>query len=301
MPRLVPPLILFVCALLFISGGRYFSPAPLDLILGASAKKERRVEITIINAPAQNEANETYEGQVEANESDASSQDEARTIDENNAPPPTSQAASARSDGLQTLLANLGYPFADGSLQKSACASGQTCVVNGVLRGLNFSELYCRAVAFSRGREMPKYAPSPSQSFEVMQFWSSRRPTGLDAIYLVSEPFTLSGSLFSERGTLKGSLSLSFNARWRFPCEMSESWQSVSLPLRCVAKRGQSSLDCSLDLRALIESLSGVAAKASEPTRQKQIDELRENLQEQFKRRVRERPNIEEIDLRYLF
>ncbi|MDR2638898.1 MAG: hypothetical protein LBC09_03555 [Helicobacteraceae bacterium] len=322
--RLAPLLVFLICALMFISGTRYFAPSPLDLLLGARIGVERRVEITIVQPPRQIEANESLS--EEANETSrnadngalsdldnldnlndlndlgalgALTQEETQDLPAQTEQPITPQPT--KQDALQKLLNGLGYPFASGDLQKRSCANGQTCAINGVLRGLNFSELYCRAVAFSNGREMPKYAPSPSQNFETLQFWLSKRPAGLDAIYLVSDPFVLSGSLFTEKGALQGSLSLSYNARWRFPCEMSESWQSVSLPLRCVARRRQASLDCSLDLRALIESLSGVAAKASEPARRKQIDELHENLQEQFKRRVRERPNIEEIDLRYLF
>ncbi|MDR0664544.1 MAG: hypothetical protein LBF86_03380 [Helicobacteraceae bacterium] len=300
--RLTPPLVLLFCVLLFILGANRFAPAPLDLLFSRS-----RVEIAIVRAPPKAqfyalEENATLSDEINA--TDAESVGEANLSQEPSVvyeplieEPPTPK----KMDGLQRLLTNFGYPFASGDLQKRACASGQTCAANGVLRGLNFSELYCKAAAFSKGREMPKYAPSPSQSFEAMQFWLSKRPAGMDAIYLASDPFVLSGSLYEERGALKGSLSLSYNARWRFPCEISEGWQNVALPLRCAVRRRQNALDCSLDLRALIESLSGVAAKTSEPARQRQVKELQENLQEQFKHRVRERPNIEEIDLRYLF
>jgi hypothetical protein len=275
--------------------------------MGVKRSEERRIEIAIVNAPRQIETNETAIAEEyatpppDANETASAVEPPQEAIAMPPATPVEPPYSPPKLDGLQRTLIGLGYPFANGDLQKSSCANGQTCAVNGVLHGLNFAELYCRAVAFSQGREMPKYAPSASQNFETMQFWLSKKPAGLDAIYLVSDPFALSGSLFADRGALKGSLSLSYSARWRFPCEMSESWQSVALPLRCVARRRQPSLDCSLDLRALIESLSGVAAKASEPTQRKQIDQLHENLQEQFKRRIRERPNIEEIDLRYLF
>ncbi|MDR2152871.1 MAG: YeaH/YhbH family protein [Helicobacteraceae bacterium] len=319
MYRLAPLIVFLVCVLLFISGARHFAPSPLELLLGRGERVEIKTIKTRIAAPQEivvksAETNETAEINASAAEIVETTETDADSIDADlplepidaNAPPteeiaPPNPPTPPKLDALQKLLTNLGYPFASGDLQTKSCANGQTCAIDGVLRGLNFSELYCRAAAFAHGREMPKYAPNPTQSFEALQFWLSKKPVGLDAIYLASEPFVLSGSLYTERGALKGALSLSYNARWRFPCNIDEGWQNVSLPLRCAVRRWQNALDCSLDLRALIESLSGVAAKASEPERKKQIDDLRENLQEQFKHRIRERPNIEEIDLRYLF
>ncbi|MDR2034719.1 MAG: hypothetical protein LBP89_08855 [Helicobacteraceae bacterium] len=304
MYRLIPLLAFLLCVLFFISGTRY-SPSPLSLFLG-QRNIGKKVEIIVINdrnlsvieanATQEIEGNETSE--IATQESRDSTAIESQT-DSRQEQSHTEQAQ--KKDPLETLLFNFGYPFASGAIEKNSCSNGQTCAQNGVLRGINFSQLYCRAVAFSKGREMPRFAAEPSQSFESFQFWLSRRPAGMDAIYLVSDPFVLSGSLFVERGVLRGALTLNLSSKWRFPCEMSEGWQSVSLPLRCAVRRGQNSLDCSLDLRALIESLSGVAAKTSEPQQKVEIDELRENLQDRFKNRIREHPNIQEIDLRDLF
>ena len=216
---------------------------------------------------------------------------------------PQQPTRSAPNDDLSRLLAQFGYPFASGSFQKELCSEGMTCAKNGVIYGVNFPDLYCRAAAFSKGETMPRRTQNRTQKYEQFQFWLSQNRSGMDAIYIVSEPFLLSGNLIASRNELRGDLTLAMIADWRFPCKMDEGWRSVELPLHCAAaKNGE--LSCSLDLKKLIESLSGVAAKATETTQRNEINQLSRDLQEQrrlYQNRKKERPEIEEIDLRNLF
>ncbi|GHS89840.1 hypothetical protein FACS189487_10820 [Campylobacterota bacterium] len=204
-------------------------------------------------------------------------------------------------DHLRPILGEIGYPFASGEIQKRGCSNNQVCAVSGVIRGIDFEEFYCRAAAFAGGQQMPKFNPAPVQNYEVMQFWRSRRPFGLDAIYVKSDEFILSGSLFADKRILKGRLTLSLNAPRRFSCDIGGGWYDIVLPLNCAARRNETTIGCSLDFKTLIESLTGVAAKTTEPERRQKIETLRENLIDRFRNRIYDRTKIEEYDLRDMF
>ncbi|GHV01325.1 hypothetical protein AGMMS49521_1310 [Campylobacterota bacterium] len=299
MYRFAPIALFIVCALMFISGVRFLaSPSPLGLLLGLN-DQEISPDPTATQSyikPHQTEA-ETIEETTIVILGDESYKQHT-TIEQQPVQP---LKAMIKNDALLELLTVAGYPIANGNLQ--SCDNGQICAQDGTLRGVNFPELYCRAAAFSKGEQMPKAVKNRAQPFEVLQFWLSQKPIGLNALYLVSDPFILSGDLSTVNGDLKGNLTLALISDWQFPCKMDRLWHGIDLPLICSAQKN-SELSCALDLRRLIESLSGVAAKATESAYRTQINTLQDDLvkrERQFRNRIRQRSNIEEIDLRELF
>ncbi|MDR3163406.1 MAG: hypothetical protein LBT81_06085 [Helicobacteraceae bacterium] len=291
MYRFVPIAVFFACVLLFMYGVKYFSyPSPFSLLTGHSPAPVVSDTLTV-------EGNLSYPVVQEA---DAESTTATVITQE---PPRIPPKPQQKKDDLYAELQRIGYPFAEGSFYRSRCVSGQICAQNGRLLGINFSELYCRAAAFSKGKAMPRLEGRRTQKYESMQFWLSRKPKGFSAIFLISDPFVLSGDMAEERREMKGSLTLALIADWNFPCEMDRLWNGIDLPLNCVIPRN-GELSCALDLKKLIASLSGIGAKATELEKKKEIETLQGDLREQqkrFKNRIRERPNIEEIDLREYF
>ncbi|MDR0746327.1 MAG: hypothetical protein LBE89_00350 [Helicobacteraceae bacterium] len=293
MYKFAPIAVFIIYVLLFIFGVRYFSsPSPLSLLIGHSSTA------IVSSAPPP----------LEENRSDPPAAEEtgvenAVTTTIAQEPPRIPPKPPQKKNELYAELQKIGYPFAEGSFYKSRCVSGQICAQNGTLLGINFSELYCRAAAFSKGKAMPRLEAKRTQKYESMQFWLSRKPKGFSAIFLVSDPFVLSGDMAEEKREMKGSLTLALIADWNFPCEMDGLWKGIDLPLNCVIPRN-GEISCALDLKKLIASLSGIGAKATELEKKKELEALQGDLREQqrrFKNRIRERPNIEEIDLREYF
>ncbi|MDR3347715.1 MAG: hypothetical protein LBN32_03780 [Helicobacteraceae bacterium] len=278
---------------------------PLNTMPQKRIKEESSVVIIIADSADQNlGANATRSDRASWTESN-NSEKPTEPLEPPKSPPIALRDANRTKrikDELLAMLSKNGYPFATGNLVLG-CADGQICAEHGELLGVNFPELYCRASAFAKGQDMPKTAVRLKQSYESLEFWLSHTPMGINAIYLVSDPFVLSGDMTQSGDALEGELTLALNADWNFSCKMDRIWQGIDLPLLCNVKKN-SALHCALNLKKLIGSLSGVAAKTTQTEQKEQIRTLHDNLQErekQFRDRVRERPNIEEIDLRPLF
>lgn len=206
---------------------------------------------------------------------------------------------------MRDFSKELGFVLVSGALVSGSLSGGAVRLENGVLRGVNFPELYCRAAAFAGGKPMPP-APSPrEQPFETMDFFL--KPDGgvsLESLRVAQDPFVLEGALATVNGALRGHLFLSLNGPWKNRCGVDENWQQIALPLRCEAPKG-GTLSCALELKKLIESLTGVAAKATEVKQKAEIQKLEQDIRKErekfFKNRVKERPVMEEHDLRPLF
>ena len=194
-----------------------------------------------------------------------------------------------------------------GQLIAGDFSGGLVRIDNGVLGGVNFSELYCRAAAFAGGKPMPKAPAVREQIFEQLTFTynPAAKDARLENLLLIKPPFRLSGELHpASGGRLAGHFGLSLTAPWENRCGVDAMWQQVTLPLHCKAdKNGE--LFCALELKKLIESLSGVAAKTTEVKQKAEIQQLEKDIRKErekfFKNRVKERPIIEEHDLRPLF
>ncbi|MDR2906126.1 MAG: hypothetical protein LBU73_09250 [Helicobacteraceae bacterium] len=275
----------------------FFAPSPLAMLLppentADAAETTQTTPLAAIQIPA--DLNKT---------SETNKTDESNELNETNAtdatyPPPKEPLSPP--DSLK-ILADMSFYFASGELTRADCEDGQVCAKNGELRGVDLAQFYCRADAFARGRDMPRFAPNPKQPYDRLVFTLSRRPDALESIRLKASRFLLEGSMFADQNVLRGELTLYADGEFpRPPCNINEGWRSVRLPLNCQVQRKAAAMECSLNYKKLIEDISGVAAKAT-PGERRELEELRDNLQERFKKRKLDRSYIKEYDLRDMF
>ncbi|MGE4295971.1 MAG: hypothetical protein AB7E49_09750 [Campylobacterales bacterium] len=216
---------------------------------------------------------------------------------------PLKAPALPKADGGKRFFDSIGFPIASGKAIDEK-TSGRIQLESGYLNGIDFSELYCRAAAFAGGKPMPKAPAVRRQPFDRLEFDYRPAETALRDLTAIEGVFVLSGELIAQKGVLSGAMSLSLNGPFKNRCGVDETWQQVTLPLRCEASKGKP-LSCALELKKLIESLTGVAAKATEAKQKAEIQKLEQDIRKErekfFKNRVKERPVIEEHDLRPLF
>lgn len=194
---------------------------------------------------------------------------------------------------------------------------GKKVVLNsGTINGINFKELFCRAKAFSQGKFMPKGFNEKFYRFDKAEFEKTANKIEYKNLIIRSDNFVFYTDLIAAKNRSKAYLAMTklFNNR----CGVDENYLEIILPLWC-ENRGEQ-LSCALDLKELIETLSGVEAKVTKKEIKDEISKLKkeietsreeliknieekdlEKLKKEFRNRVKERPTIEEFDLRDLF
>lgn len=193
-------------------------------------------------------------------------------------------------------------------------AEKKIVLTDGVIKGVNFHELFCRAKAFSKGEFMPRAFKENFYRFNKAEFEHSGG--SYSSLTIRSNSFLFQSDLIDDNKRSKAYLSMT--KMFKNSCGLDESYLKVTLPLWCQNRGGE--LSCALDLKELIEILSGVEAKATKVEFKEEIKKLKEEistsreqlikdieerdleqLRKEFKGRVKQKSNIEEIDLRELF
>lgn len=192
---------------------------------------------------------------------------------------------------------------------------------NGVVYGINFEELFCRARAFSRGEFMPRFTNEKIYRFDSARF--VQNGSKFTDITIETNHFIFKAD---QLDSTKRNAEIVMTKLFRNSCKLDSSFVGIILPLKCEIKSDK--LTCALDLKKLIDNLSGVEAKATKIEEKKEIRKLKEEiiekreelikiisetdeekkdlidlkeLKKEFQKRKIKREQMEEHDLRELF